>query len=95
VAERIVGAVLRTLLGLALIAAGVVIEVTQYRPGLMTSVQIGDALVGPFLQCIGGTMVFWPVVQWFERWAHELRRPDGPLPPDQDASRPPRRPPTA
>jgi hypothetical protein len=62
---RVLLIVLRTLIGLALIAGGLAIEFLQYQPGLMPSVAIGNGIVGPFLSFVGAIVTFWPAVRWF------------------------------
>lgn len=64
---------LRTVIGLGLIAAGVAIEILQYQPGLTTSVQIGNSIVGPILSFLGMIVTFWPAVKWFVRGVEKER----------------------
>jgi hypothetical protein len=57
--------VLRTLIGLALVAGGVAIFITAAKPDLMPSVQQGNLIAGPALVCIGLTVACWPVAKYF------------------------------
>jgi hypothetical protein len=63
-AGKVILVLLRTAIGLALIAAGLVIAFVQYEPGLMPSVRVGNSIVGPVLSLVGVVVTFWPAVNW-------------------------------